>query len=53
MPASPAAPPARSPFWDIVRGIGIVSIVMGHCFSKAKEFLAEIYVLYDGFYPAS
>lgn len=39
MPVSPAAPPARSPFWDIVRGIGIVSIVMGHCFSGSIPYV--------------
>lgn len=34
LPPSTTAP-ARSRYWDIVRGIGILSIVMGHCFSKS------------------
>lgn len=32
-------PPARSQYWDIVRGIGIVSIVMGHCFAKSVIYV--------------
>lgn len=35
--ASPA--PSRSRFWDILRGIGILSIVMGHCFQPAIAYV--------------
>ncbi|MCI9593471.1 MAG: hypothetical protein HFG51_04875 [Lachnospiraceae bacterium] len=32
-------PQTRSRYWDIVRGIGILSIVMGHCFSHAVIYV--------------
>lgn len=34
-----STPPARSPYWDILRGIGILSIVMGHCFSGSIQYV--------------
>lgn len=34
-----STPPARSPYWDIVRGIGILSIVMGHCFAGSIQYV--------------
>lgn len=38
LPPSTTAP-ARSQYWDIVRGIGILSIVMGHGFSKSTIYV--------------
>ena len=43
---------ARSSFWDLVRGIGILSIVMGHSCRQVIPYVYTYHLAVFSLYPA-